>query len=216
MSLDVYLVVALAVALTVMYIVGDRWNYRIQKRVWRVLSREMRPYCKSVAFKGLGSSGFKVACRPKAGSLSKLEISVILLARGMPLYYLLSRYRGRHDSIVVKSNFRRPPNFSLEVVRKGGRFDKESLGQPELESFKGSDLLEGFRIAASKLRPAARVLSSKVVVRGLRRLNGYVERLSIRSEEPHLLMACVMKEGLIRPLLSLASKCGEAVESVVK
>ena len=216
MSLEIYLIAALAVMLMGMYIVGDRWNYRIQKRVWRVLSKEIRPYCKSVVFKGLGASGFKVACRPRAGSLRKLEVSVILLAREMPLYYLISKYRGKHDSIVIKSNFKRAPNFSLEVIRKGGRFDKEMMKQPELKGFKRSDLLESFRIRASKSRPAAKILSSKAIIGDLTRLDGHVERLSIRSEESHLLVACAMKEDLIQPLLSLASRCGEAVESVMK
>ena len=216
MTLEIYVITALAVLLMSMYMVGDRWNYRIQKRVWRVLSKEIKPYCKSVAFKGLGSSGFKVGCRPKVGPFSKFEVSVVLLAREMPLYYLLSKYRGKHDSIVIKSNFKRAPNFSMEVIRKGGRFDKEMLKQPELKGFKPSDLLESFRIRASKPRRAAKILSSKAIIRDLTRLDEHVERLSIRSEEPHLLVACAMKEDLIQPLLSLASRCGEAVESVMK
>lgn len=215
MSLEIYLIAALAVILMSMYMVGDRLNNRIQKRVWRVLSKEIRPYCKSVAFKGFGPSGFKVACRPKTGSLSKLEVSVVLLARGMPLYYLLSKYRGKHDSIVVKSNFKGAPNFSIEVVRKGGRFNKEMLKQPELKDFTPSALLEGFHLRASKSRPASKILS-KGIIGDLRRLGEHVERLSIGSEEPHLLVDCAMKEDLIKPLLSLVSLCGEAVESVMK
>ena len=213
---EIYIVTILALLFTVTYVVGSRWNYKIQKKIWETLSKEMKPYSKEVAFKGLGSSGFKIGCKPKTGKLTKLEVSIALLSREIPLYYLFSRYEGKHDNIIIKSNFRTTPNFALEIIKKGTKFHREILKNPKLKELQYEKLSEYFFLASSNSNQALKFLSNRSVAQGITRLSNNIERLSITSEEPHLLLFCTMKENIIRQLLNLASVCVEALESTSK
>lgn len=206
--LEIYIITILAVFLTIMYAVGSRWNINIQKRVWAVLSKEIKPYCRSVAFKGFGSSGFKIACKPKAGPFAKLEISIVLLSREITLYYLVSKWRGKSDSITIKSNFKVAPHFTLEIVKMGTRLHRKLLENPKLKEVRQEEV-SGFYICCSKPDAVAGLISNKSVVSRIRRLSDHLERLSITNEEPHLILSCRMDEAVIPQLLSLASLLGK-------
>jgi len=212
--LEIYVITILAVLFTVTYAVGSRWNYKIQKEIWATLSREIKPYCRSVAFKGFGSSGFKIGCKPTAGPFTKLEVSIILLSREMLLYYLTSKCGGKRDRIVIKSNFRRPPNFALEIIKRGSKLHKGKLKAPELKEIQQEKLSEDFFICCSRPSLALKFLSNRNVVLKIRKLSSHIERLSITKEEPHLLLSCKMEETNIPQLLSLASLCGKAILSM--
>jgi len=214
---DIYLlenhaVTILALLFTVTYVIGSRLNYKIQKKVWKTLSKEMKLYCKEAAFKGLGSSGFKIGCRPKTGPLAKLEVSIALLPREISLYFLFSKYKGKRDNIVLKSNFRTTPNLTLEIIKRGSKFHKELLKNPTLEELQHEKLSEYFFLASSNSNIAMEFLTNKGVTLGFARLSSYLERLSITKEEPNLLLSCTMDENAIRQLLNIASICGEAAE----
>jgi len=211
--LEIYIITILAVLFTVMYTVGSRWNYKIQKKIWATLSKEIKPYCKSVAFKGLGSSGFKIGCKPTAGPFTKLEVSTVLLNREIFLYHLISKYEGKRDNIIIKSNFKTTPNFTLEIIKRGSKFHKEILKNPKLKETQHEKLSEDFFICCSKPNPAMEFLSNRNIVSKIRKLSDHIERLSITNKEPHLLLSCTMEEATIPQLLSLASLCGKVVES---
>lgn len=216
LEIEIYIVTILALLFTVTYIVGSRWNYKIQKKVWKTLSKEMKAYSKEVAFKGLGSSGFKIGCEPKTGPLAKLEVSIALLGREILLYHLFSKYKRKRDSIVIKSNFRKTPNFALEIVKKGTKFHKETLKNPKLKELQHGKLSECFFLASSDSNLAMEFLSNRKVTLSVTRLSNDIERLSITNKEPHLLLSCTMEEKAIRQLLHLASVCGETLESMLE
>jgi len=212
LELEIYIVTILALLFTVAYAVGSRWNYKIQKKIWKTLSKEMKPYSKEVAFKGLGSSGFKIGCKPKTGQLTKLEVSISLVSREIPLYYLFSRCKGKYDNIAVKSNFRTAPNFTLEIIKKGSKLRREILKNPKLKEIQLEKLPENFLVYSSTQSQAIEFLSDMNVVSKIRKFSEHMERLSITDKEPHLLLSCAMEETIISHLLALASLCGKAVE----
>jgi hypothetical protein len=211
-ELEIYLIVILALAFTAAYSVGSRYNYKIQKKIWRTLSEEIKPYSKKVAFQSLGSSGFKIACKPATNQLKKLEISIVLMSREIPLYYFLSKYMGKHDTITIKSNFEVVPNFSLEIVKKGTKLHRELFGSSKYTELQHEKLSEYLFLASSNPDRALAFLSDRNVVREIIKLGDKIDRLSITSKEPHLLLSCPMEENIIHQLFSLASACGKALE----
>jgi len=211
-ELEIYLIIILALAFTAAYSIGSRYNYKIQKKIWKTLSEEIKPYSKKVAFQGLGSSGFKIACKPATGKITKLEISIVLMSREIPLYYFLSKYMGKHDTITIKSNFEVVPNFSLEIVKKGTKLHRQLVERSNYTELQHEKLSERFFIAGSNKDRALEFLSDRNVVREIIQFDGEIDRLSITSEEPHLLLSCPMKENVIPRLLNLASACGKALE----
>jgi len=212
LELEIYIVTILAVSFTLAYAFGSRYNYKIQKKIWKALSKEMKPYSKEVAFQSLGSSGFKIACKPATDKITKLEISIVLMSREIPLYYFLSKYMGKHDTIMIKSNFEVVPNFSLEIVKKGTKLHRELVASSKHTELQHEKLSERFFIAGSNKDRALEFLSDRNVVREIIQFDGEIDRLSITSEEPHLLLSCPMKENVIPRLLNLASACGKALE----
>ncbi|MEM3696385.1 MAG: hypothetical protein QXQ94_02620 [Candidatus Bathyarchaeia archaeon] len=213
-ELEIYIIIILALAFTAAYSIGSRYNYKIQKKIWKTLSEEIKPYSKKVAFQGLGSSGFKIACKPAKNQLKKLEISIILMSREIPLYYLISKYMGKHDTIVIKSNFEIVPNFSLEIVKKGTKIHRELVQKSNYKELQHEKLSEHFFLAGSNPDRALEFLSDRNFVREIVKLDSEIDRLSITGEEPHLLLSCSMKENVIHQLLSLASACGNALEQI--
>jgi hypothetical protein len=213
-ELEIYLIIILALAFTAAYSIGSRYNYKIQKKIWKTLSEEIKPYSKKVAFQGLGSSGFKIACKPATGKITKLEISIVLMSREIPLYYFLTKYMGKHDIITIKSNFQVVPNFSLEIVKKGTKLHRQLVERSNYTELQHEKLSEHFFIAGSNKDRALEFLSDRNVVREIIQFGGEIDRLSITNEEPHLLLSCLMKEDAIRQLLSLVSTCGNALEQI--
>lgn len=218
MPLENYVIVILALLFIVGYLIGRQRNYKIQKEIWRVLSSEIKPYSKSVSFRSLGSSGFKIACRlGKEAPLRKLEISTILLDREFLLYYLISKYRKQHDRIILKSNFKDTPNFRLEVIPRGVKANK---GMPEnfirLKEVRLGGISENLLVKASKVTTARKIFSDDALLNSFLQLKGYVKRLSITTEEPHLLLVCSWEKNVVHPLLDFTWNCGEMVDALVK
>jgi len=213
-ELEIYIITILALSFTLAYAFGSRYNYKIQKKIWKKISNEIKPYSKKVAFKSLGSSGFKIACKSKRGPLSKLEVSIVLLSREIPLYYLISKYAGKHDAIVIKSNFKSAPEFTLEIVRRGTKFHSKLVEKTNYTELHHKKLSEHFFLASSKPNRASEFLSNGNILQSLLKLSNKIERLSITNEEPHLLLSCPMEEDLIHQLFSLASACGKVLESL--
>jgi len=144
--------------------------------------------------------------------LKKLEISIVLMSREIPLYYVLSKCMGKHDIIVIKSNFEAAPNFTLEIVKRGTKIHKELAQNSNYKELQQEKLSAYFFLASLNPYKALEFLSDKDVTREISRLSSEIERLSITSEEPHLLLTCPLKENVIHQLLSLTFTCGKAME----
>ncbi|MEM2806790.1 MAG: hypothetical protein QXK86_08095 [Candidatus Bathyarchaeia archaeon] len=213
-ELEIYLITIFAVAFTAAYSIGSRYNYKLQRKIWKMLSEEIKPYSQKVAFQGLGSSGFKIAYKPAKGHLKKLEISIVLMSREIPIYYLLAKHMGKHDTIILKSNFEVTPDFSLEIVKKGTKLHKELVKNSNYVELQHEKLSEYFFVASSNRDKALEFLSNKNVIKEIVKVGNEIDRLSIASEEPHLLLSCSMEENIIRQLLNIASACGRNLEQI--
>ncbi|MFQ5836284.1 MAG: hypothetical protein ACE5HG_00340 [Candidatus Bathyarchaeia archaeon] len=218
MPLEIYAIVVLAFMFFGAYIIGRHWNYRIQKNIWKDFSEEIKPYCRSVSFKGLGPSGFKVGCRiRKKSPLRKLEISAILLDREFLLHYLFSKYKKQYDRIIVKSNFEDSPNFSLEVVPKGTKMSKKALEYlTQFSEVKLRRISENFLVKTSKPSQVRKLFSDKSFLSKFLQLNTHIKRLSISKKEPHLLLVCTMGENVLHLLLNLILQCGQSVSAIME
>ncbi len=213
-ELEIYLITILAVAFTVAYSIGSRYNYKLQRKIWKMLSDEIKPYSKKVAFQSLGSSGFKIAYKPAKDYLKKLEISIVLMSREIPIYYLLAKHIGKHDIIILKSNFEVAPDFSLEIVKKGTKLHRELVKNPNYKELHYDRLSEYFFVASSNRDRALEFLSNKNIIKEIVEVGNEMDRLSIASEEPHLLLSCSMGENVIHQLLNIASACGRSLEQI--
>jgi len=211
LSWEMAAILGLTVSLIALYTVGSIWNRRIQRSFWRELRNVLKRYSRRISFKSFGSSGFKAAFRPPSGPLSKVEVSLVLLAREMPLYLLAAYAAGRRDLVIVKANLVKKPDFQLEVFGKEARLEKEITVKKELfKPVKVGGLGRYMNIKSDRPDKASKFLSGEVLEH-LTALRSCLERFSISRREPHILIACRKRESTIGTILKLLEATAKAV-----
>jgi len=214
MDWEMSVILGLTVALVASYAFGSIWNRRIQKRFWEALRGALRRYTRRVSYKGLGSSGFRVAFRPPSGPLRKVEISLILLAREMPPYLLAAYALGRRDRMIFKANVLSRPDFHFEALGPKTPLRKEiKLKLEALKSVEAGGLSRYMRLLSDKPERAAQLLR-RGLYDSLMDLRGCLERFSISRAEPHLLLVCRRDEGMIKEALGLLEKSARVLEEL--
>ena len=211
MSWEMAIILGLTVSLIALYALGSIWNRRIQRSFWRELRTVLKRYSRRVSFKSLGSSGFKAAFRPSSGPLKKVEISLVLLAREMPLYLLAAYATGRRDMMIVKANLAERPDFQLEVFGKGARLEREiTVKEGLFKPVKVGGLGRYVNVLSDKPGKASELLSGEVL-ECLTALRGCLERFSVSRREPHVLIACRRDESAIGTVFRLLEATAEAI-----
>ena len=208
---ELTVIIGLMVILIASYAIGSIANRRIQRSFWRALREELRRYSRRVSFKSFGSSGFKVGFRPRSGPLRKVEVSLVLLAREMPLYLPIAYALGRRDRVIIKANLAGRPDFYLEIFGRKTPLSKEI--KLKLEKFKPLDigpLSRHMSAKASKPGRAAKFLSGPVLER-LVSLRECLERFSVSRSEPHIMIVCRRDEGAVSAMFELLDEAARAL-----
>ncbi|HDJ25701.1 MAG TPA: hypothetical protein ENF34_00075 [Candidatus Bathyarchaeota archaeon] len=208
---ELSVIIGLTVVLVASYAFGSIMNRRIQKAFWEALRGHVRRYSRRVSFKSFGSSGFKVGFRPREGPLQKVEISLVLLAREMPLYIPLAYALSRRDRVVVKANLISRPTFHLEVLGRKTPLSKDiKLKLEKLKPVEAGALSKHMSIVASKPSKATELLSGAVFER-LVALRRCLERFSISRGEPHVIIVCRRDEEKLGDLFGLLDEVAKAL-----
>ena len=188
------------------YYWGRRKNYKIQKDSWKLLRKHIAQYTRKVDFKTYGSSAFQISIPGRKDDLFKrLELTIALLPREIPLYYLVQKIRGKKDEVIVKTQFRTEPKFSLEAIPKEMKVPKRlrsKFKEIKTESFKGISLF------SSKEGPARLLLSETPIRRRLKDLEKDLRFLSLSAETPHLIFACKLSPEVFSKIFSFIRSLG--------
>lgn len=209
-----YGVIALSFIFMASYFLGKAVNNKRQKRIWKTLLPTLKPHMTSLKIMRLGSSGFKAVCTIKGASLRKLEADLLLLDRENILHYPLQRQRGRHDQLVMKANLLEPPPIQLDIVSKAGKI-KDIQGGAAANSWTDIEV-EGltFKVNASHVDAAKRLLNYEPVARDLQALGERVGTISISSSEPHVSVLSVADDRSASTAADLVFKLGDAVKKL--
>ena len=214
MDWEMSVIIGLTVVFVSSYAFGSIWNRRIQKAFWRSLREALRRYTRRVSYKGLGSSGFKVAFRPSSGPLKKVEIALILLAREI-LPYLLAAYAlGRRDRMIIKANAVAKPDLHFEAIGPKTSLKKEiKLKLEALKPVEAGGLSKYISLLSD--RPD---IASELLKRGLfdklMELRDCLERFSISRAEPHIILVCRRREEAVGKALGLVEKAGDVLREL--
>ena len=211
LSWEFSVIVGLAVLFMAFYAFGSIWNKKIQRSFWRALREELKRYSRRVSYKSFGSSGFKVGFKLPSGPLTKVEISLVLLAREMPLYFLAAYATGRRDRMLVKANVAGKPDFYLEALSKWTRLSREvKLKAGEFKPVKIGGLAKYMKVLTTNPEKAREILSGRVFDY-LMALKDCLERFSISKAPPHVMIVCRRDESKIGEALGLLESAAEAL-----
>ena len=208
--------IALAIIFVLGYAIGAKYNYRLQRKIWKVMSEELKKYSKSVSLKRLGSGGFAVLCS-RLGSLDKMEIDVVLLSREIILYYLVTRLRGIKDRLYIKANFPKQPPFTMEMVKKGSKYTRTSLQSLEkLKAIPFERIPNQLEVKATNKEIGIELLSDKQLVKKLSTTGNFLERVSITKEHPQLLILSELSQETIISFIDLAITIGNGMAKIIR
>jgi len=205
-NIGLWVVIVLTFIFMACYYWGRRKNYKIQKDSWKLLRKHIAQYTKKVDFKTYGSSAFQISIPGRKEDLFKrLELTIALLPREIPLYYLVQKIRGKKDEVIVKTQFRTEPKFSLEVIPKEMKVPKRlrsKFKEIKTESFKGISFF------SSKEGPARLLLNETPIRRRLKDLEKDLRFLSLSAETPHLIFACKLSPEVFSKIFSFIRSLG--------
>jgi len=211
-----YIVITLAILFVLGYAIGSKYNYRLQRKIWKVMSEELKKYSKSVSLKRSGSGGFAVLCS-RLESLDKTEIDVVLSSREIILYYLVTRLRGIKDRLFIYADFPKQPPFTMEMVKKGSKYARTSL--QSLEKLKAI-IFEGIpnqlEVKATNKEKGIELLSDKQLLKQLSTTGNFLERVSIAKEHPQLLILSELNQETIISLIHLAITIGNVMAKITR
>ena len=205
-NIGLWVVIVLTFIFMACYYWGRRKNYKIQKDSWKLLRKHIAQYTKKVDFKTYGSSAFQISIPGRKEDLFKrLELTIALLPREIPLYYLVQKIRGKKDEVIVKTQFRTEPKFSLEAIPKEMKVPKRlrsKFKEIKTESFKGISFF------SSKEGPARLLLNETPIRRRLKDLEKDLRFLSLSAETPHLIFACKLSPEVFSKIFSFIRSLG--------
>ncbi len=205
-NIGLWVVIVLTFIFMACYYWGRRKNYKIQKDSWKLLRKHIAQYTKKVDFKTYGSSAFQISIPGiKEDVFKRLELTIALLPREIPLYYLVQKIRGKKDEVIVKTQFRTEPKFSLEAIPKEMKVPKRlrsKFKEIKTESFKGISFF------SSEEGPAKLLLNETPIRRRLKDLEKELRFLSLSAETPHLIFACKLSPEVFSKIFSFIRSLG--------
>lgn len=206
-NIGLWVVIILTFIFMVCYYWGRKRNYRIQKDAWKLLRKHIASYTKKkVYFKTYGSSAFQISIPGRKEDLFKqLELTVALLPREIPIYYLVQKIRGKKDEVIIKIQFRAAPKFSLEVIPKEMKVPKRlesKLNEVKTESF------EEISFFSSKKELAKLLLNETSIRRRLKDLEKELRFLSLSADTPHLIFVCRLSPEVFSKIFPFIKSLG--------
>lgn len=204
------LVIAVCFLLLVWYFIGAQWNRRRSRLFVRGLAKGFAGLDPPPKIQWLGSSAFQILAANPPEPFKNLGIMVVLEPREMLLLWVVNRFRGRQDLLVIRGELRQDPSRELELFDLSSPTGREGSRSAEAEQWvvADADVPPNLRWAypASQADPRPRWAG---ILEGL---PFRLHRLSIRRASPHLLLSLAPAPGefpgdlLLQRLLAIGEK----------
>ena len=112
-------VIALCVALVAWYAVGYFYNLRHGRRLfaWLEAGLDVLGGERTAGWIGSAASGARIQILHADAPFRRLEVTLLLERREIPVLWLLDHLRGRRDRLIIKATLRSPRQGQLDVSR---------------------------------------------------------------------------------------------------
>jgi hypothetical protein len=111
-------VIALCLVLVAWYAVGYLYNLRRGRRLFAWLETGLGVLGgeRTAGWMGSAASGARIQILHADAPFRRLEVTLLLARREIPLLWLLDHLRGRRDRLIIKATLRSPRQGELEVT----------------------------------------------------------------------------------------------------
>jgi hypothetical protein len=112
-------VIALCLVLVAWYAIGYLYNLRHGRRLfaWLNAALEVLGGESTAGWIGSAASGARIQVWHADAPFRRLEMTLLLARREIPLLWLLDHLRGRRDRLIIKATLRSPRPGEVEVTR---------------------------------------------------------------------------------------------------
>jgi len=175
------------------FFLGRSLNYRKQRKYYRLLADEVRPFSRTLTYRSFGPSAISYAfpsLTGKSAPFNKVQASVALLDRENLFHYVFSKLRGGNDRTIVKADLKFKPNIRFEMFLKKGapyRLAKRTPAQG-LKIVRNEAMSSDFLLRSTDPGMAERALSIMLRVAKFDQVRPYLEHFSLSSESPHMVL----------------------------
>jgi len=116
-NFGITLIIILTIVFIFTFMYGKRTNLRRGNAIWKKLSKVIKEIfgVKKVGYRGLGSSAYQLLLLKPSKDIKKYEITVVLLDRENILHYIIQKYKGTKDSIIIKEDFYKKIDFRINI-----------------------------------------------------------------------------------------------------
>jgi hypothetical protein len=171
------------IVLVVGYVLGTWLNRRRSKALGVWLQGGLKVLGGKSTWKWIGtmSSGAQITIGDAGKPFRQIQITYLLLTRELWPLWAVELLRGKRDTLVIRADLRGKPESEYEVVPLRGALRRT------LDQHAGEQPWE-WREAAAGLGLATRGGVIPHVPGFLERYGPYIQRLSLRQRQPHLIL----------------------------
>ncbi len=178
-------ILALVVVLLGFFAVGSAMNVRRGNAAMKWLQGGLKQIGDKATVRWLGTTAVQLGLEKAKDPFEEAAVVIFLSPRDLPWLWVLSRARGRRDTLILRARLARPPAEDVELLDR--------------ESWSGRDVLRHMKDERWSVRQPAGPGSlsafykyEKAVAKGdalwetAQAIGATVRRLSARRQEPHL------------------------------
>jgi len=177
-------IISLCVFLALWYGGGYLYNRRRGQRLFRWLEAGLDVLGGERAAGWIGSpaAGARINVTHADAPFRRLELTLLLENREIPLLWLWDRLHGKRDWLIIKGTLRSPRKGEIEVFPAGARLGQDLCGEQK-QPWTCQESLHGLSIAFQGLGAQRQVAGLKP---WLETWGAQLSRLSWRKQDPHI------------------------------
>ena len=167
------------------FALGVVWNIRRGNTVLKWMQAGLPRLGEKATMRWLGSSAVELAIAKAKPPFRRIELVLVLEPRDVPWFWLMARWQGRREMLIVRGQLVNAPAFEYDWLTPGSWSERMTLGRGEARQWETESLDSlNFR-APAPTRPLSRQ-TGPAVLQAARHIQPTVWRLSSRREFPQL------------------------------
>lgn len=156
---------------------------------------------------GSPASGARINVTHAAPPFRRLEITLLLENREVPLLWLLDRLRGKQDRLIIKATLRSPRRGEVEIVPASGRI-AEGLRREQAQPWTCQEGVDGLMVAYRDTGAQQQVTALNL---WLDTYGVHLHRFSWRKTDPHIQLQIKAAKLLTTPSTTFLTDLQAAV-----
>jgi hypothetical protein len=200
---------------------GVIWNLRRGNAVLKWMQAGLPVLGEKTTLRWLGSSAVELVIAKARSPFRRCELVLVMEPRDVPWFWLMSRFRGRRDMLILRGQLMSAPRLEFDVLAPGS-WTGRSAASRAAEAQWGDEALEGYRFVAPKASLPVSRSRAPILLESAHTVSPEIWWLAVRREFPQLELHIPMPnpktcnaEQFFQAVRSLAQQVSSGSEVVI-